>query len=33
MRLVKYYEIDHIEQALEDSKSGKVIKPILRMPQ
>ena len=31
-RLVKYYEMDQIEQALEDSKSGKVIKPILRMP-
>lgn len=30
-RLVKYYELDQIEQALEDSKSGKVIKPILRM--
>jgi Zn-dependent alcohol dehydrogenase len=24
--------MDEIEQALEDSKSGKVIKPILRMP-
>lgn len=31
-RLVEYYEMDQIEQALEDSKSGKVIKPILRMP-
>jgi aryl-alcohol dehydrogenase len=31
-RLVKYYAMDEIEQALEDSKSGKVIKPILRMP-
>lgn len=31
-RLVKYYELDQIEKALEDSKSGKVIKPILRMP-
>jgi aryl-alcohol dehydrogenase len=31
-RLVKYYEMDQIEQALADSKSGKVIKPILRMP-
>ena len=32
-RLIKYYELDQIEQALEDSKSGKVIKPILRMSQ
>ena len=32
-RLVAYYEMDQIEQALADSKSGKVIKPILRMPQ
>ncbi|HET6372493.1 MAG TPA: NAD(P)-dependent alcohol dehydrogenase, partial [Candidatus Polarisedimenticolia bacterium] len=32
-RLVKYYEMDQIEQALEESKSGKVIKPILRIPQ
>jgi len=32
-RLVKYYELDQVEQALADSKSGKVIKPILRMPQ
>lgn len=32
-RLVEYYEMDQIEQALADSKSGKVIKPILRMPQ
>ncbi|HTO03820.1 MAG TPA: NAD(P)-dependent alcohol dehydrogenase [Opitutus sp.] len=31
-RLVKFYELDQIEQALEDSKSGKVVKPILRMP-
>lgn len=31
-RLVKYYEMDEIEQALADSKSGEVIKPILRMP-
>ncbi|WP_345796826.1 NAD(P)-dependent alcohol dehydrogenase [Castellaniella sp. MT123] len=30
-RLVKFYDMDQIEQALEDSKSGKVIKPILRM--
>jgi len=32
-RLVKYYELDQVEQALADSKSGEVIKPILRMPQ
>jgi len=32
-RLVKYYELGEIEQALADSKSGQVIKPILRMPQ
>lgn len=31
-RLVKYYGLDQIEEALADSKSGKVIKPILRMP-
>lgn len=31
-RLVKFYELDEIEQALADSKSGEVIKPILRMP-
>ena len=30
-RLVKYYELDEIEQALADSKSGAVVKPILRM--
>lgn len=32
-RLVKYYELDQIEEALADTRSGKVIKPILRMPQ
>lgn len=32
-RLVQYYEMDQVEQALQDSKSGKVVKPILRMPQ
>jgi aryl-alcohol dehydrogenase len=31
-RLVKYYEFGEIEQALADSASGKVVKPILRMP-
>jgi aryl-alcohol dehydrogenase len=30
-RLVKYYEMDQIEQALADSKAGEVIKPILRV--
>lgn len=32
-RLVKYYDLDQIDEALADSQSGKVIKPILRMPQ
>lgn len=32
-RLVKFYDMDEIEQALEDSRSGAVVKPILRMPQ
>ena len=32
-RLVKYYELGEIEQALADSKSGQVIKPILRILQ
>lgn len=32
-RLIKYYEMDQIEQALDESRSGMVIKPILRMPQ
>lgn len=31
-KLVKFYELDEIEQALADSKSGAVIKPIVRMP-
>jgi aryl-alcohol dehydrogenase len=31
-RLVAYYPMDQVEQAIADSKSGKVIKPILRMP-
>jgi aryl-alcohol dehydrogenase len=31
-RLVRYYEMGEIEQALADSKSGDVVKPILRMP-
>ena len=31
-KLVRYYELDQVEEALADSKSGAVIKPILRMP-
>jgi aryl-alcohol dehydrogenase len=31
-RFVKYYEMCEIEQALADSHSGEVVKPILRMP-
>lgn len=31
-RLVKFYSMDQIEEALEDSKTGAVVKPILRMP-
>jgi aryl-alcohol dehydrogenase len=31
-RLVRFYEMDQIDHALADSKSGEVIKPILRMP-
>ena len=30
-RLVRYYEMRDIEKALTDSKSGEVVKPILRM--
>lgn len=30
-RLVRYYDMSEIEQALADSKSGEVVKPILRM--
>jgi aryl-alcohol dehydrogenase len=32
-KLVRYYELGDIEHALADSKSGEVIKPILRLPQ
>jgi aryl-alcohol dehydrogenase len=32
-RLVKYYELGEIDQALADSKTGEVVKPILRMTQ
>ena len=31
--LVRYYELGDIEQALADSASGEVVKPILRLPQ
>lgn len=31
-RLARFYEMGDIEQALADSQSGEVIKPILRMP-
>jgi Zn-dependent alcohol dehydrogenase len=31
-RVVKYYEMAEVERALADSKSGEVIKPVLRMP-
>jgi aryl-alcohol dehydrogenase len=30
-RMVKYYQLDEINRAMEDSESGAVIKPILRM--
>ncbi len=30
-RLVQFYELDQINQAIEDSESGKTIKPIIRM--
>lgn len=30
-RLVKFYELDQIEQALEDALSGTVLKPVLRI--
>lgn len=31
-KLVRYYEMDEIEEALADSAAGTVVKPILRMP-
>jgi aryl-alcohol dehydrogenase len=31
-RLVRYYDLDDINQALHDQESGLVIKPIIRMP-
>lgn len=31
--LVRYYEMNEVENALAHSKSGEVIKPILRMPE
>jgi aryl-alcohol dehydrogenase len=30
-RLVRYYDFENIEQAFEDSRQGKAIKPILRI--
>ncbi|MFE7629644.1 NAD(P)-dependent alcohol dehydrogenase [Kocuria sp. NPDC057446] len=30
--LVRFYELDEIEQALADSASGEVVKPVIRMP-
>jgi len=30
-RLVKYYDLDQINEAIHDSESGKTIKPIIRM--
>ncbi|WP_018700874.1 NAD(P)-dependent alcohol dehydrogenase [Amorphus coralli] len=32
-KLVKFYDFDQINQAVEDSEAGRTIKPILRMPQ
>jgi aryl-alcohol dehydrogenase len=29
-RLVKYYDLDSIDPALEDQEAGRVIKPIIR---
>ncbi|MCG2633513.1 MAG: NAD(P)-dependent alcohol dehydrogenase [Gammaproteobacteria bacterium] len=31
-RLITFYELDQINQAVADSESGKTIKPVLRMP-
>ncbi len=31
-RLVKAYPLEEINQAAEDSESGRVFKPVLRMP-
>ena len=31
-RFVKFYDFSDINQAISESKSGEVIKPILRMP-
>lgn len=31
-QLVRFYQLDEIDQALADSNSGEVVKPILRMP-
>ncbi|MTV82660.1 NAD(P)-dependent alcohol dehydrogenase [Secundilactobacillus folii] len=32
-KLVKFYDLDQVNQAFEDSKNGKVVKPILVMPE
>ncbi|HBF75807.1 MAG TPA: aryl-alcohol dehydrogenase, partial [Lactobacillus sp.] len=32
-KLVKFYDLADVNEAIEDSKSGKVIKPILVMPE
>ncbi len=32
-RLITFYELDQINQAAQDSESGEVFKPVLRMPQ
>lgn len=31
-RLATYYNLEQINEALEDSKQGRTIKPILRIP-
>jgi aryl-alcohol dehydrogenase len=31
-RLVRWYGLDQIEDALADARSGEVLKPVLRMP-
>jgi len=30
-RLIKFYDFEHINQAIEDSENGKTIKAIVRM--
>jgi aryl-alcohol dehydrogenase len=31
-KLVRFYDLHEINQAFEDSKSGKTVKPIIKMP-